>query len=115
MAGRCSACHNPLTAESTDPVSTRHCRACGQRVWAVRPDDQVDAWFEVVVPAGPVVVDGARFMSAQCGECGLGEFTLRRISKAWDAICAGQWWDGEWHDGCHAAHPVRLKMRCEVQ
>lgn len=108
MAGYCRACRSPLRALNTSTDNHGFCATCGRNVVAVRPSSVTGEWFFVAESLAELT-DGQRVVAGQCEVCALGEFTLRRTRRWWDAVCEGQEWDGEFLRGCGTVHPVRLQ------
>lgn len=106
-------CAVPLMSANRSNDNSSYCSACGDFVWAFRPNSTMpNDWYLVseTMPLDGMLVDGD-----QCEGCGLNSYRLVREGKwSWVAVCDGQEWDGIHHAGCGMRHPVRQKMQYEV-
>lgn len=110
---RCANCNREVRPTERSLDETGMCKACGDHVPAFRPNrNEPGAWFLVADQrrASPMVVEGG-----QCEGCGLARYSIEPDGPhAWEAVCIGQDYDGEFLPGCGTRHPVRLMPACRV-
>lgn len=109
-------CAKHVLPEDRSKDDARYCSDCGDLVYAFRPDSQQsEDWY--LVSDGDVPYQGQWLRGGPCEVCYLNEF-LVDVSKSgplyYEAVCRGQFVDGERRVGCQTRHPIRMKPRYEV-